>query len=372
VTPSPPSLEKAPLERAPGEPTGEQNPGAQKRPANQVINKKHNGRTLMTHSMYSALRSRARGTAMSALGTVMLLASPAVSAPYPERDITMIIPFGVGGGSDTLARTIGNVIGELKVLPVQILPENRPGGSGAVGYSSVAKEKANPHIVATVSVSFFTTPLQGGSPVSYRDFTPLAAIAQSPYVLVVPAASEYKTLDDLKKAKRLTTGTVGVVSDAALLAKMTSNALGMRIDPVPFDGEGEVMAAMLGGHVNVAYFNPSEVLSQIQAGTLRPLAISSAQRAEAFPDVPTFKELGYDIVHTQIRGLVMPKGVSPEVVSYWEDLLKKVAESPQWRTQYIDRFHDDVNFLDSAQFGKAIAETSDRYEHLMKELGVIK
>jgi len=300
-----------------------------------------------------------------------MTATPAL-AEYPERDITMIIPFGVGGGSDTLARTIGNVIGELKALPVQILPENRPGGSGAVGYSSVAKEKGNPYVIATVSVSFFTTPLQGGSPVSYRDFTPLAAIAQSPYVLVVPASSEYKTLDDLKKAKRLTTGTVGVVSDAALLAKMTSNGLGVQIDPVPFDGEGEVMAAILGGHVNIGYFNPSEVLPQIEAGTLRPLAVSSAERAEAFPDVPTFTELGHDIVHTQIRGLVMAKDVPPEVVTYWEGVLKKVADSDQWREQYIDRFHDIPNFLNSAEFGEAIAETSDRYERLMKELGIIK
>ncbi len=325
----------------------------------------------MTYFTLSALWTRGRVAAAAVCTASLMAASPAL-AEYPDRDIKMIIPFGVGGGSDTLARTIANVIGELKVLPVSILPENRPGGSGAVGYSSVAKEKGNPDLIATVSVSFFTTPLQGGSPVSYRDFTPLAAIAQSPYVLVVPAASEYKTLDDLKKTPRLVTGTVGVVSDAALLARMTSNALGNKIDPVPFDGEGEVMAALLGGHVNVAYFNPSEVLSQIQAGKLRALAVSSATRADAFPDVPTFKELGHDIVHTQIRGLVMPKDVKPEVVAYWEGVLKKVAESPQWKAQYIDRFHDVPNYMNSAEFGKAIADTSARYEKLMKELGIIK
>jgi putative tricarboxylic transport membrane protein len=325
----------------------------------------------MTQSRLSALLSRHKPLAIGALCAASLLALPAL-AKYPERDITMIIPFGAGGGSDTLARTIANVIAELKVLPVQILPENRPGGSGAVGYTTIAKEKGNPNYVATVSVSFFTTPLQGGSPVSYRDFTPLAAIAQSPYVLVVPTASEFKTLDDLKKVKRLTTGTVGVVSDAALLAKMTAKGLGIQIDPLPFDGEGEVMAAILGGHVQIGYFNPSEVLPQIKAGTLRPIAVSSATRAAAFPDTPTFKELGHEIVHTQIRGLIMPKDVPAEVVAQWEAILKQVAESPQWKAQYIDRFHDIPNFLNSQDFGKAIVETSDRYEKLMKELGVIK
>ncbi|MBH0239605.1 tripartite tricarboxylate transporter substrate binding protein [Methylobrevis albus] len=315
-------------------------------------------------------RLRTAGVALFA--TAALAAAPA-AAEYPERDIQMIIPFGAGGGSDTLARTIAEVIAELDLLPVNILPENRPGGSGAVGYSTVAKETADPYFIATVSVSFFTTPLLGGSPVSYRDFTPLASIAQSPYIMVAPAAAGYETLDDLKTAGRLTTGTVGVVSDAALLAKLTSNALGVQIDAIPFDGEGEVLAALLGGHVNVGYMNPSEAMSQIQAGTLRPLAISSAERSPAFPDVPTFLELGHDqIVHTQLRGLVMPAGVPAEVVTYWEGILQQVATSDAWKTKYIDRFHDIPDFTDAAGFAEAIATTNARYETLMKELGIIE
>lgn len=315
--------------------------------------------------------TRGRAAFLGAFAAAAMLATPAL-AEYPERDITMVIPFGVGGGSDVLARTIGNVIQERNLLPVAILPENWPGGSGAVGYSLVAKAEGNPYYVATVSVSFFTTPLLGGSPVSYRDFTPLAGIAQSPYLLVARADSEYQTLDDLKKATRLTTGTVGVVSDAALLAQMTSNELGVQIDPVPFDGEGEVMASLLGGHVDIGYFNPSEVLPQIEAGTLRALAVSSAKRADAAPDVPTFTELGYDIVHTQIRGLVMPKGVDAEVIQYWEKILEEVAHSDEWREQYVERFHDIPDYLSSEQFGEAIVETSNRYERLMRELGIIE
>ena len=326
----------------------------------------------MRNLTQSSLWSRGRAAVTGAVCAAAVLAATPAMAEYPDRDISMIIPFGPGGGSDVLARTIANVISEMKVVPVKILPENRPGGSGAVGYTAVARQKGSPYTIATVSVSFFTTPLQGGSPVSYRDFTPLAAIAQSPYILVVPVNSEYKTFDDLKKTKRLTTGTVGVVSDAALLARMTSKALGVQIDAVPFDGEGEVMAALLGGHVNIAYFNPSEVLPQIQAGTLRALAISTSERVPVLKDVPTFTELGHPIVHTQMRGLVMPKDAPAEAVTYWEGVLRKVAESDQWRKQYIDRFHDVPRFLGSKAFGDAIAETSNRYEALMKELGIIK
>ena len=316
-------------------------------------------------------RLRSIGLGLAAAAAMGIGAAPA-QAEYPERDIQMIIPFGPGGGSDTLARTIAQVIEDLDLLPVKILPENRTGASGAVGYTSVAQEKGNPNVIATVSVSFFTTPLLGGSQVSYRDFTPLASIAQSPYLLVVRTDDEAKSVADLATRKRLTTGTTGVVSDAALLGKLTSDALGIQVDSVPFDGEGEVMTGLLGGHLDIGFLNPSEAQSQFAAGTLRPLAITSAERSPAFPDVPTFKELGYDnIVHTQLRGLVMPADVPPEVVTYWEGVLEKVANSPEWKEKYVDRFHDIADYKNAAEFAKVLEETNTRYETLMRELGLI-
>lgn len=326
----------------------------------------------MNYPKFSTAGVLAKTTGIALAASVALAAAgPAASAEYPEEDIQFIIPFGVGGGSDTLARTIADVISELDLLPVGILPENRPGGSGAIGYQSVAAEAGNPNVVATVSVSFFTTPLRGASPVNYEDFTPLAAISMSPYILAVRSESPLTSLEDIKAAERLTTGTVGVVSDPSLLAAMTSNALDIQIDPVPYDGEGEVLAAALGGHVDFVFMNPSEVLPQIQAGTMRPLAVSTAQRISALPETPTFLELGYDIEYSQLRGLVMPSDVSPEVVSYWEDILRKVAESTQWREQYIDRYLDEPAFLDSAEYQEKMEQISKSYETLMRELGLL-
>ena len=308
------------------------------------------------------------GAGLLSLGATTL---PTFAQDYPSRDIEMIIPFGVGGGSDTLARTIASVIGEKQLLPVQILPENRPGGSGAVGYGYVGQQQGNDHLIATVSVSFFTTPLLGASPVSYEDFTPLAAISYSPYILAVPTSSPYESVEDLASAGRLTTATVGVVSDAALLADMLSGEIGIQIDAVPFDGEGEALAAVLGGHVDIVFMNPSELLSQTEAGALRPLAVSSAERVEAFPDVPTFVELGHEIEHVQLRGLVMPGGVSEEVVAYWEGILEEVATSDEWREQYIERYFDSPAYLNSEEFAELIEQTNDRYREIMEEQGLI-
>ncbi len=294
------------------------------------------------------------------------------TAAYPSRDVTMIVPFGAGGGSDVLSRTIANVIGELGVLPVTLLIENRPGSSGAVGYTYVAQQKGNPYTLATVSVSFFTTPLLGASDVTYRDFTPVAAIAMSPYIMAVRAASPIRTVDDIRKSKRLTTGTVGVVSDPVLLARMLQKATGVTVDTVPFDGEGEVMTAVLGGHVDFMLGNPGEVLPQIEAGTLRPVAVSTASRLASLPDTPSFKELGYPIEHVQLRGIVMPGGVPPDAVAFWETALRKVAESDAWKRAYLDRFREEPRFVGPTEFGAVLESTNALYAQLMTELGLLK
>ena len=291
---------------------------------------------------------------------------------YPARDVTIIVPFGAGGGSDVLSRTIANVIRELKLVPVNLLVENRPGSSGAIGYTYVAKQARNPYTLATVSVSFFTTPLLGASEVTYKNFTPVAAIAMSPYIMAVRAASPIKSFEDIRKARRLTTGTVGVVSDPVLLARMLQNATGVTIDTVPFDGEGEVMTAALGGHIDFMLGNPGEVLPQIEAGTLRPIAVSTPGRLQSLTDTPSFKQLGYDIEHVQLRGVVMPPDVPAATVAFWEDALRKVAESEQWKRDYLDRFRDEPRFVGSNEFGQVLANTNELYVKLMTELGLLK
>jgi putative tricarboxylic transport membrane protein len=294
------------------------------------------------------------------------------TAAYPSRDVTMIVPFGAGGGSDVLSRTIAGVIGELQVLPVTLLIENRPGSSGAVGYTYVAQQQGNPYTLATVSVSFFTTPLLGASEVTYRDFTPVAAIAMSPYIMAVRAASPIRTFEDIRKSRRLTTGTVGVVSDPVLLARMLQKATGVTVDTVPFDGEGEVMTAVLGGHVDFMLGNPGEVIAQIEAGTMRAVAVSTAARLQSLPDTPSFKELGYPIEHVQLRGVVMPRGVPADAIAFWEKALQTVAESDAWRRGYLDRFREEPRYLSSKEFGAVLESTSGLYTQLMTELGLIK
>ncbi|MGA1832889.1 Bug family tripartite tricarboxylate transporter substrate binding protein [Rhizobium wenxiniae] len=326
-----------------------------------------------TNETHSGIKRRTLLACGAALAATQPFASGlAHASAYPSETINYIVAFGVGGGSDIVARTMAKVIDEKKLIPVKMLVENRPGGSGAVGYSYISSRKGNPYYLGGVGVSFFTTPLLGKMPLSYKDFTPLAAIARSPYILAVLADSKIKSIDDLKSAKGLTIGSAGAVSDPALLSHLLNKELGSSIKVVPYDGEGEVMAAVLGKHLDLLFGNPNEILEQVNAGKMRALAVTSAERMDSLPEVPSFKELGHDIVHTQLRGIIMPKDVPAEAVSYWEGVMKTVSESPEWRSQYVDRFNEIPLFLDSKQFGEEIVATSQRYETLMRELGLIK
>ncbi|MEO9339788.1 tripartite tricarboxylate transporter substrate binding protein [Mesorhizobium sp. SB112] len=303
---------------------------------------------------------------------VLLAASPVAAQPYPEREVTLIVQGSAGGGSDIIARTIANIIQQENLLPNRILVENRPGGGGAVGYNFVAQRKGDPYFVGTIGSSFFTTPLLGQSPVSYKDFTPIAAIAEDPYVMTVKAESPFKSLDDIKEAASIRIGTTGVVTDPGLIGAQLRDALGIEVRAVPFGGDGEVLAALLGGHIDVQFGNPSEVLSQVQAGSLRAIAVSSAERLPTLPDVPTFTELGQDIVVTQLRGMVMPLDVPKEAVAFWEEIMKKVAESDGWKKDYIERNGSLPLFLDSAAFAARMPEQSAMYEAYMKTVQAIK
>jgi len=301
-----------------------------------------------------------------------LYASLSIAQDYPNRDIQFVVPFSAGGGSDVVARNIVNAITALDLLPVNIIVDNRPGGGGSVGYTYLAQRKGDPHFVGTVAISFFTTPLLGDSPVNYQDFQPIAAIATDPYVMTVTPQSDLQNFGSLAARERFIVGSSAAVSDAAILANLVGESLGITADVVPFDGDGEVLSALLGGHVDVTFSNLSEVLPLIEAGEVRPLAITTEERISQLPDVPTFTELGHDFVFGNLRGLVMPAGVSEEVIAYWQDLLRQVAESDWWRENYLNQFNVLPEFMDSDEFGQEMVAINDRYESLMRKTGLIE
>ena len=312
------------------------------------------------------------GLVVPALALTVSLNGPAQAASYPDRDVTFVVQGSAGGGSDAFARALAKVMVDLNLVSRIPLIENRPGGSGAVAYSYVAQKKGNPYYIGTVGSSFFTTALLKQSPVTPADFTPLAAVALDPYILVVNAQSELKSMADLKKKGVLVSTTTGVANDQSILAEMVKEKLGVEIRVVPFGGSGEEMASLLGGHSDIMFGNPTEIMPQIQAGGLRPIAVSSPKRLISLPDVPTFHELGYDIELIQLRALVMPKGVPAEAVKFWVDVLGKVANSDEWRKNYLEKYRVEPLFLAGEELNKQFDQSNAMFETRLKAFGLIK
>lgn len=297
---------------------------------------------------------------------------------YPEKPITFLVPMSAGGGSDIMARAIAGVMQKEGILPQPLVVENKPGGSGSIGWSYVAGKVGDPYIISTVSSSFWTTPLAGNSPVSYKDFTPVAALAMDPFLLMVKMDSPYKTLDDLLKDAKANPEKIAVsgasgLSDDRVCTGLLEKQAGVKFNYVPFEGGGDAMTALLGGHVQLCWANPGEALNQLEAKKARPLAVTSDERLAKLPDVPTFKELGLDsVVFYQFRGIVAPKNIPEDALKVLEEAFKKLSESPTWQKEYIEPNMVTARYLPAKEFGDAIVRQNELYTQIFKDLGLLK
>lgn len=323
---------------------------------------------------------RARRLGVLVLITVLGLlgpTSPVLGQAFPSRPIEFVVPFGAGGGSDILARAIAKIIGDEKLLPVPLVVSNRPGGSGAVGWSYVLSKRGDPYFLTTVSGSFWTTPLLGLAPFKVTDYTPVAGIALDTFFFVVRAESTYRTLRDVIEVARrtpelITVGGSAAASDDRVSTALLERAANIKFNYIVFGGSGPALTNLLGGHISTTWLNPGEGLEHIRAGKVRPLAVTSTERLKAFPNVPTFRELGYDVVWEQYRGVAMAPGVPADAVKVISDAFQRMCRSERWQKEYID-----ANLLVSICQGpdawaRTIAAVNDRYVRMFRELGITK
>lgn len=260
----------------------------------------------------------------------------------PTRDVEFVIPFGVGGGSDLLGRIVGKVIVEEKLIPTPLVINNRPGGSGAVGIGYVsASRQADPHTLILVNGSTQIAPILNPAARTLTEVQPIMNLMLDDFLLFVKGDAPYKTIQDFiaavkaKPDKTFNFATGGTTDVMAI--RVFSNAIGKEINPVNFNSGGEALTALLGGHVDGSIANPLEFMGHIESGAVRPLAVFRETRFEAFPDVPTMKEAGFDTPEFQMwRGVAVPKGLEPAAVEYWIEVMKKVAASETLKKYIAD------------------------------------
>lgn len=302
--------------------------------------------------------------------------APAEPEPkFPEKPFEMLVPMGAGGGSDVFVRQLVKVIEDNKFTSQPIVVVNKPGGSGSIGWSYVANDhKGDPYELSTVSSSFYTGPLSGKSPVTYEDFTHIAALCVDPNLIVVAADSKYQTIDDLVKDAKANPGKVSAggssgLSVDAIIFYSFEDLADVDMKYVPFEGGGEVMTAVLGQHTNWGILGPSETIEQINAGKMRALAVTNEERLEgALKDIPTMKESGYDVVMAQTRGVVAPKGISAEEAKYLEEMVLKAAATPEWKKFVADNFMEET-LMNSEEFLVASKRINDSFAKYLDQVG---
>lgn len=287
----------------------------------------------------------------------LLVLPTAVMAWQPQGDIDFIVPSSPGGGSDLNARTIADIIRKEKLVPATINVINKPGGSGAVSFSFLNSKKGRSDTLMILHSGQDLGSYVLNWAVKGKDLTYLATVAYDDLMICAVAGSEYtdiKKLIEDSKTKRITYGGSQRGNGDHLSLLMLNKITGAKFKYVMFNSAGEVTSAMLGGHVNVGIFNPSECIAQARAGKFIPLATFSSQKLSGeFANVPTFQELGYpDLVLREVRAIAGPPDMPSEAVKYYETVLQEVTETPQWQNEYIKK-----NFLTPVFLGSDATRT---------------
>ena len=311
----------------------------------------------------------------------LLLAAPGdavAQAKYPSKNIEVIVPFAPGGGTDNMMRTITGIIEENKWSPTPITVNNRPGGSGTVGYSYLIGKKGDSHAIAGATPMIVSGKLQGRRPGNHRDaMTVLMIVAIDELMLSVRSESPYKTIEEFVAAARarpgqLTVGGTGTHNEDHIFAHLLEDSAKIKLKYVPFNSGGEVTAALMGGHVDAGVMNPNEISAQVEAGKARNLAVAAHKRMGGAPDVPTFAEKGFPFYWEQMRGIVGPANMAPEAVAWWQDTLKKVTATRKWQDDYIKGNLLTPTAWVGEEANKYLDGITGSYERALADLGALK
>ena len=299
---------------------------------------------------------------------------------YPSHAITIINPFPPGGATDVVTRPLAAVLEPIIKQPVVI--ETKAGAAGAVGTQVAASAKPDGYTllshITSISAHSEVDKLFG-RPVKFTraDFIPLARFVADPCVLIVNDQQPYKTLKELtddatKRPDAIIFSSSGLYGALHIPTALYMKAAGgLKMRHLPTNGGGPALTAFLGNNSQVLVSSISASLAQIKAGKARPLAMFGATRSKALPDVPTMKELGYDIEYYLWVGLFAPKGTPANVVTYLRDAMKKAAHSDPFKTA-ITNLGQDLGYLDQPEFAKFWDADAARIEAAVREIGRVQ
>jgi len=280
----------------------------------------------------------------------------------PTKGVEWVVTSSAGGGSSIFTQTIVDIITKNGFVDKNIIINYKTDGGGAVGRREVSMKKNEAHTLLTFNSGDLQPMVQreGGD---LDGVTPLAVMALDGQILLVNFNSPYKTMEEviaaLKGGKRLIIG--GSKSDDEAIYTAMKAEIGGDMEYLRSDSTGEALTQLLGGHVDLAIAKPAASFDLVSSGELRPLVAAGGTRFDAPFDAPTFKELGYNIEFEIYRGIVGPADMPAEAVAYWSEVFGKVASTPEWKENYINKFLLAPKYLPAAEAKVYMQKFEDMY-----------
>lgn len=293
---------------------------------------------------------------------------------FPTKPVTLIVPWAAGGGTDTIARGLAKQTE--KFLGQTITVNNVTGGGGAAGHGAGLSAKNDGYTVTVITFELLSLPPQKLVPFTYKDFDLLMRLNADPAALTVKADSPFKTVKDfVEYAKanpgKINVGNAGPASVWHIAAGLLEEKAGIKLNHVPFNGAAPAVTDLVGGHIQAVTVSSAEVRSQVNAGQLRMLAVMSDNRNPHFPEVPTFKEAGYDIIFGTWRGLAVPKDTPENVKNVLKESFKKGFDSPEFQ-DFAKNAGLGLAYAPAEQFKTFLETASTDVEAVMMRLGLAK
>ncbi len=310
------------------------------------------------------------------LSMLMLSAIAAGSAlaAYPEQPIKVIVAYAPGGGTDLIARAVAPFVAKHLGNNASLVVVNRPGAGGAIGFAELAKSAADGYTIGFINTpNVLTIPIERKSNFHWQDFDLLGNIVDDPGNFSVHADSPFKSLKDLvayakENPGTVTYGSTGVGSDDHISALMLERAAGIKMTHIPFKGSAEVLNGVVSKQITVAAMNIGEALGYVKGGSqIRQLGQMSVARTTLAPNVPTFKEQGYDIVMASLRGVAAPKGLPVAIREQLVAALQKTAADPDFQAKAAG-FFAPLRYLGPPAYSLELRDAEAGFRQLWQTL----
>lgn len=290
--------------------------------------------------------------------------------PYPSREIKLVVQASPGGLSDTVSRFMASLIE--KDLGVPVVCENKPGASGALAFSYVTRREPDGYTIAHAPVEIAMVRTLGYAEVGPDDMSLICMVSKAPPVLVVREDAPWRTFGEFLEAARAQPGEI-IMANSGTGSIWHFNTLLMeqdcdvRVTHLPYSGSSGSLASLLGGHVDAVIAGAGEAVSNVQAGSLRVLAVLDRERAQLFPDAPTTHELGYPFGAPAWSGFFAPRGLPGEIQAKLERAFQTAFESREWEALCRERGLEPT-FYTSAEFRKFADEQAAFFEEEIPRL----